>query len=77
MRLCAGGSSMNLRELVMTNSNGSFSVNLSVLNGKSLEKWCIQMQVIFGFPDVFETVKCDNQVLQDNSTETQMSSVRW
>jgi hypothetical protein len=27
------------------NSNGSFSVNLSVLNGKSLEKWCIQIQV--------------------------------
>ncbi|RDX87993.1 hypothetical protein CR513_30472, partial [Mucuna pruriens] len=41
---------------IMVGSNGSFPANMSILDGKNFEQWCIKMGVIFGFQEVQQAV---------------------
>lgn len=41
----------------MTGSNGSFPANLPIFDAKKWKQWCLKMEVIFGFEDVYDLVK--------------------
>lgn len=54
-------------------SNGYFPANLSILDGKNWEEWCVKMEAIFGFQDVSEIVRngISEEVAGGAETQTQ------
>lgn len=58
----------------MTGSNGNLMGNLPVLDSKNWDRWCVQMEVVFGFQDVFDVVKNGYQELGANPDEAQRAA---
>lgn len=55
-------------------SNGHFPANLPILDGKNWEKWCVKMDVIFGFQDVTDLVKNGIPAEVEGATEVQTAA---
>lgn len=58
----------------MTGSNGNLMGNLPVLDSKNWDRWCVQIEVVFGFQDVFDVVKNGYQELGANPDEAQRAT---
>ncbi|BAT99569.1 hypothetical protein VIGAN_10102400 [Vigna angularis var. angularis] len=51
---------------------GAFSTNLSILNGKNWNKWCMQMRAILGHQEVAEVVEEGFPMLSEKATDAEM-----
>lgn len=59
----------------MTN-NGNLLGNLPILDAKNWDRWCVQMEVIFGFQEVLEVVKNRYQELGDDPDDAQQATYK-